>query len=766
MKKIVIFVTILLLNVSLLANDCTKVNNVQSFVKRFYIEVLEREADRAGLISWTNQLLNKEKTGADVALGFVFSQEFISRKTDNNTYVTILYKAFFNREPDTVGFNAWLSQLSSGTGREEVLNGFLHSQEFINLTNSYGIQAYAGAPFKSEELDNFVKRFYSVVLGRNAATTEVSYWADKLSSNTSTGSDIAFGFVFSTEFTNKNTSNTEFLNTLYEAFFNRAPDSSGFNGWMSDFNKGVSREDVLNSFLHSQEFINLTNSYGILAYAGAPKPETTNNTPPTANAGTDINVFGGKTVTLDGRNSYDDSGCIMEYVWTEGSTVLGTGSVLNNLDFSDGEHVVTLTVKDSSDAVSTDEVVINADCMSAEVMHLTQDSDGTLNYTGANTNNSACYNIKLSSNNNVETYMLYVNLYNGTENEGIYRHEIKLYDDNGAVEHDFHDSARLMYNAGHRLKEEFEISSDGDYYIKVYRSRKPSRFGLSVHPSLANGLVQDFEGEINDYFTMATPITLNQAMADITGSLNLSRTQTNSLKNTDDEDFYSIDFTQTGTYAFYINLFNGTHSNVSFYTKMEVYDENYALVHTFDSQIYSAGNYYASTFDITSSGKYYIRISRANSEAVRYGFSIHPSIANGLVQNADREINDFISMASPVTLLELDSGISGSLNLTRQTVDNSIKYTDSTDYYKVTFNTAGQYTLDFNLTSGTTHNISYKLDIELKNSVGTLEKDFNSPILYKSGQNLNSTFTVPYAGVYYLYIRRYSDAVQYNFTIK
>ena len=764
MKKIVIFVTIVLLNISLLANDCTKVNNVQSFVKRFYIEVLERQADRAGLISWTSQLLNKEKTGADVALGFVFSQEFISRKTDNNTYVTILYKAFFNREPDTVGFNAWISQLSSGISREEVLNGFLHSQEFINLTNSYGIQAYVGAPFKSEELDNFVKRFYSVVLGRTAGPTEVSYWADKLSSNTSTGSDIAFGFVFSAEFTNKNTSNTEFLNTLYEAFFDRAPDSAGFNGWMSDFSKGVSREDVLNSFLHSQEFINLTNSYGILAYEGAPKPEMTQNTPPTANAGTDINAFGRKTVTLDGRNSYDDSGCIMEYVWTEGSTVLGTGSVLSNLNFSDGEHVVTLTVKDSNDATSTDEVTINADCMSAEVMHLTQDSDGTLNYTGANTNNSACYNIRLSSNNNLETYMLYINLYNGTKNDGIYRHAMKLYDANGAVEHVF--NARLMYGAGHRLKEEFEISSDGDYYIKVSRNRRPSKFGLSIHPSLANGLVQDFEGEINDNFAMATPITLNQAMADIRGSLNLSRTQTNSLKNTDNEDFYSMNFAQAGTYAFYINLFNGTNSNVNGYIKPEIYDENYALVHTFNSKIYKTGNYYASTFDIPSSGKYYIRISRGNSGAVRYGFSIHPSISNGLVQNADRELNDFISMAAPITLADLDNGVSGSLNVTRQITDNSIKYTDSTDYYKVTFNTAGQYTLDFNLTSGTTSNVSYPLDIELKNSVGTLEKDFKSPRLYQSGQNLNSTFTVPYAGVYYLYIRRYRDAVQYNFTIK
>ena len=67
--------------------------------------------------------------------------EFTNRNTSNAEYLNILYSAFFDRAPDATGFNAWLVALNSGTSRQEVLNGFLGSQEFANLAQQYGIQA-------------------------------------------------------------------------------------------------------------------------------------------------------------------------------------------------------------------------------------------------------------------------------------------------------------------------------------------------------------------------------------------------------------------------------------------------------------------------------------------------------------------------------------------------------------------------------------------------------------------------------------------------
>jgi LCP family protein required for cell wall assembly len=119
---------------------------VQSFVTRFYVQCLGRQPDPEGLNEWVGRLMNGSKTGADVAEGFVFSDEFVSRSYSNESFVTILYRAFFDREPDTYGYNAWLERLTDGMSRKSVLDGFLKSEEFSELCNNYGIIPYAGAP--------------------------------------------------------------------------------------------------------------------------------------------------------------------------------------------------------------------------------------------------------------------------------------------------------------------------------------------------------------------------------------------------------------------------------------------------------------------------------------------------------------------------------------------------------------------------------------------------------------------------------------------
>ncbi len=73
---------------------------VEAFVTRFYQLCLDRNPDAAGLDGLTDNLLNQIQTGADVANGFIYSQEFINKNTADDEYLTILYKAFFNREPD------------------------------------------------------------------------------------------------------------------------------------------------------------------------------------------------------------------------------------------------------------------------------------------------------------------------------------------------------------------------------------------------------------------------------------------------------------------------------------------------------------------------------------------------------------------------------------------------------------------------------------------------------------------------------------------
>ena len=115
---------------------------IEAFVTRFYQLCLDRNPDPMGLETWTNNLLNQIQTGADVAHGFIDSKEFLEKNTTNEEYLTILYKAFFNRDPDSAGFSTWLAELNAGKDRGYVLDGFLYSQEFSELCKAYGINPY------------------------------------------------------------------------------------------------------------------------------------------------------------------------------------------------------------------------------------------------------------------------------------------------------------------------------------------------------------------------------------------------------------------------------------------------------------------------------------------------------------------------------------------------------------------------------------------------------------------------------------------------
>ena len=240
---------------------------VAKFVTRFYKLCLGRTPDEDGLKNWCNQLINKTKTGSDVAYGFIFSKEFINAKKTNSEYVEILYKAFFNREADSAGKKSWMNALSSGLSRKYVLAGFVGSSEFSKLAASYGINA--GKLKLTEPRDlypnitKFVARFYKECLGRTADAAGLNQWVGDLQSGKTTGAKVAYGFVFSKEFVNKKVSNGTYVTILYTAFFNRTPDKAGYDSWVKKLNNGTDRKTVLAGFVNSKEFADLAAKYGI-----------------------------------------------------------------------------------------------------------------------------------------------------------------------------------------------------------------------------------------------------------------------------------------------------------------------------------------------------------------------------------------------------------------------------------------------------------------------------------------------------------------------
>jgi hypothetical protein len=129
-------------NIAGLSNDTSLQENdpVKAFVARFYQECLDRSPDNGGLNGWADKLASGAKTGANVAYGFVFSDEFKQKNVSNEEYITILYRVCFNREPDIGGYNCWLDHLNNGKSRKWVLARFIKSKEFKNLCAAYGIK--------------------------------------------------------------------------------------------------------------------------------------------------------------------------------------------------------------------------------------------------------------------------------------------------------------------------------------------------------------------------------------------------------------------------------------------------------------------------------------------------------------------------------------------------------------------------------------------------------------------------------------------------
>ena len=71
LKYMIVFMTILALSIVLIPSSLGADSNsqVRAFVTSFYANCLGRAPDAAGLDSWTSQLVNKVKTGSDVAKG-------------------------------------------------------------------------------------------------------------------------------------------------------------------------------------------------------------------------------------------------------------------------------------------------------------------------------------------------------------------------------------------------------------------------------------------------------------------------------------------------------------------------------------------------------------------------------------------------------------------------------------------------------------------------------------------------------------------------
>ena len=119
-------------------------------------------------------------------------------------------------------------------------------------------------PDEEQLLRDFIIRLYVNALGRKTyEEEEVDYWYDRLTSGKSDGASLAYGFFFSGEFKEKNLSDGDYVDLLYQVMFNRNADPEGKSQWTERLAIGMSREYIYAGFANSTEFAVLCQKYGV-----------------------------------------------------------------------------------------------------------------------------------------------------------------------------------------------------------------------------------------------------------------------------------------------------------------------------------------------------------------------------------------------------------------------------------------------------------------------------------------------------------------------
>lgn len=238
------------------------------FVKRMYDIALGRSADEAGLNYWTNELINGTKDGATVAKGFIFSKEMNNKNLTNEQFVITMYQTFFNRTPaaNDSGRAFWINLLNNGVSRYYVFKGFCQSAEFQAVCDEYQIKrgnvTITENRDKNADITMYVFRCYDRTLNRQPDNAGLNFWTGAIINGDRTPIDVAGNFVFSKEFVNKNLSNEEYIEVLYNMFFDRPSDTAGFNFWLTEMNSGRrDRYKVFTQFANSAEFAEILKKF-------------------------------------------------------------------------------------------------------------------------------------------------------------------------------------------------------------------------------------------------------------------------------------------------------------------------------------------------------------------------------------------------------------------------------------------------------------------------------------------------------------------------
>jgi hypothetical protein len=246
-----------------MTNVCSNSTAIQALVREYYLAILGREPDQAGWDYWSNQICHIESLGIYIGEGFQSearfffnSQEYLAAGKNDAAFVTDLYHAFLQREPDAGGLAYWVDQLNQGLTRNMLITAFAYSNEFTAyLANIFGADT-------TRPENNILNDFYRGLLNRIPDTAGYNFWLLQMRIAQCQGAQavrdmcyqISLLFVLSQEYTDRNRNNAEYVEDLYNAILKRGAEPAGYLFWVNNLNSGMTRQQLLQAFTNSAEF--------------------------------------------------------------------------------------------------------------------------------------------------------------------------------------------------------------------------------------------------------------------------------------------------------------------------------------------------------------------------------------------------------------------------------------------------------------------------------------------------------------------------------
>jgi hypothetical protein len=167
--------------------------------------------------------------------GAPYANRIVSGLVGPDTYslfVTALYKDLLHRTPAQSEVAGWDAALAAGLSRDQIVQAFLQSTEYLT---------------------NVVSDDYTRYLGRSASAAEINGWVGALRTGM-TLEQLAASFLGSVEYLKDHGGTfTGWLAAVYNTVLNRAPDTGGVAAWTAARYSGLSLGQIANAILTTTE---------------------------------------------------------------------------------------------------------------------------------------------------------------------------------------------------------------------------------------------------------------------------------------------------------------------------------------------------------------------------------------------------------------------------------------------------------------------------------------------------------------------------------